>query len=254
MRWDMRGDSAFITGAGSGIGRAVAIKLAEQGVRTAIADIERGRLEETALQVRNAGAQAVPIIMDVSSSEQVARGVAEAQAAFGRIEYLVNLAGIYQTAPVQEITDTDWARMLAIHVNGTFYTCRAVLPEMLKRRFGAIVNTSSLHALRGQELAAHYAAAKAGIMGFTKSLAREVGTHGLRVNAIAPGPIDTPLWRAGMTGSELESRIAQRALAVPMGRLGEPAEVADLVLFLLSDASAYITGQIFSINGGEQMV
>jgi 3-oxoacyl-[acyl-carrier protein] reductase len=192
--------------------------------------------------------------MDVSRSDEVARGVAQARSAFGAIDYLVNLAGISQNAPVQDISDQDWERMLAIHLNGTFYCCRAVISEMISRGFGVIVNTSSLHALRGQKLAAHYSAAKAGIMGFTKALAREVAESGVRVNAIAPGPIDTPLWRGGLTGSDLESRKAQRSLEVPMGRLGEASEVADLILFLLSQRSTYVTGQVISVNGGELMI
>jgi 3-oxoacyl-[acyl-carrier protein] reductase len=144
--------------------------------------------------------------------------------------------------------------MLAVHLNGTFYTCRAVVPGMVARRSGAVVNMSSLHALRGQANGAHYAAAKGGIIGFTKSLAREVSPHGVRVNAVAPGPIDTPLWRSGATGPALEARKRERAKVIPLGRLGEAAEVAGAVLFLLSPAASYATGQVISVNGGELMV
>ncbi|HEY7554605.1 MAG TPA: SDR family NAD(P)-dependent oxidoreductase [Candidatus Binatia bacterium] len=254
MPGEFRGDSAFITGAASGIGLALARRLAGEGIKIALADRESTLLEAALSQMRDGHHTAIAITMDVSRSDEVVRGIARARSAFGPIDYLINLAGISQNAPVQDISDQDWERMLAIHLNGTFYCCRAVIAQMISRGFGVIVNTSSLHALRGQKLAAHYSAAKAGIMGFTKSLAREVAECGVRVNAIAPGPIDTPLWRGGVTGSDLESRKAQRSLEVPMGRLGEASEVADLILFLLSQRSTYVTGQVISVNGGELMI
>lgn len=254
MRWDLAGETALVTGAGSGIGQAVALRLAEQGVKVAVADLDPGRADSTVSQIQKTGQHAVAVVMDVSESAQVARGVAEAQAALGPLDYLVNVAGIFHEGPVQALSDAEWGRMMAVHLNGTFYCCRAVLPGMLERRSGTIVNTSSLHALRGQANAAHYAAAKAGIIGFTKSLAREVAPHGVRVNAVAPGPIDTPLWRGGLTGPELEARKSQRATVIPLGRLGEPGEVADTILFLLSPASRYTTGHVISPNGGELMI
>jgi len=249
MRWDLEGKTALVTGAGSGIGQAVALELAAQGVKVAVADIDPARAHATVSKI---GQSATPVTMDVSDSAQVARGVAEALRALGSVEYLVNVAGIFQERRAHEISDPEWARMLAVHLNGTFYCCRAVVPGMIERQSGAIVNITSLHALRGQANAAHYSAAKAGIIGFTKSLAREVAPH-VRVNAVAPGPIDTPLWRAGGSGAELESRRTQRAGVIPLGRLGEPAEVAAAVLFLLSPASSYTTGQVISVNGGEIM-
>jgi NAD(P)-dependent dehydrogenase (short-subunit alcohol dehydrogenase family) len=254
MPGDFRGENAFITGAASGIGLALARRLAGEGLKVILADRDDRQLEAALSQIRDTGRAALAITMDVSRSNEIERGVSQARAAFGPIDYLVNLAGIGHNAPVHEITDQDWDRMIAVHLNGTFYCCRAVISEMMNRGFGVIVNTSSLHALRGQKFAAHYSAAKAGIMGFTKALAREVAHLGVRVNAIAPGPIDTPLWRGGLAGSDLESRKAQRSLDVPIGRLGEASEVADLISFLLSDRSTYITGQVISVNGGELMV
>lgn len=254
MRWDLQGKAALVTGAGSGIGQAVALELARQGVKIAAADIATAGAEATVKQAREAGADGLAVTMDVSRSGEVARGVAAAEAALGPLDYLVNVAGIFEESPAVEISDEQWARMLAIHLNGTFYCCRAVVPGMSARGSGAVVNMTSLHALRGQANAAHYSAAKAGIIGFTKALAREAGPRGVRVNAVAPGPIDTPLWRAGASGSALETRKRERARVIPLGRLGEAAEVADAVLFLLSPASRYATGQVLSVNGGELMV
>ena len=251
MRWDLTGKTALVTGAGSGIGQAVALEIAAQGVKVAVADVDPVRARATVAKI---GQSAVPVTMDVSDSSQVTRAMAEARAALGSVDYLVNIAGIFQEARAQEITDADWMRMISVHLNGTFYCCRAVLAGMIERRFGVIVNMSSLHALRGQANAAHYSAAKAGIAGFTKAVAREVAEYGIRVNAVAPGPIDTPLWRAGMSGPALEARRVERVKVIPLGRLGVAEEVAHTILFLLSPASRYVTGQVIGVNGGELMV
>ena len=197
MRWDLSGETALVTGAGSGIGQAVALRLAEQGVKVAVADLDPGRADATVFQIQKTGQHAVAVVMDVSESAQVARGVAEARAALGPFDYLVNVAGIFHEGPVQDLSDAEWGRMMAVHLNGTFYCCRAVLPGMLEARAGTIVNTSSLHALRGRPMRPTMPAAKAGIIGFTKSLAREVAPHGVHVNAVAPGPINTPSGAGG---------------------------------------------------------
>ena len=154
---------------------------------------------------------------------------------------------------MEDIADEDWARMFAVHVNGTFYTCRAALPGMIAARSGAIVNMSSLHAVRGQANAAHYAAAKGAIIGLTKSIAREKGPLGIRANAVAPGPIDTPLWRGAVPPDEIDAVMAKRSEVIPMGRLGAPAEVAQTIVHLLGPAASYITGQVVTIDGGESM-
>ena len=143
--------------------------------------------------------------------------------------------------------------MIDVHLNGTFYCIRAAVPLMMEAKFGVIASLSSMHGLKGQEMASHYSAAKAGIAALTKAVAREVSEYGIRINALAPGPIDTPMWRRGLTGEALEQRKSERSKLVPMGRLGEPAEVANLAVFLLSPASSYMTGQIVGVNGGELM-
>ena len=249
----MEGRVAFVTGGGSGMGRETARLLAEAGARVTVCDRDGDAARETARIVEEAGGTARVEEADVSDSGAVNRAVAAAADAFGPIDALVNIAGIYRIAAVEDIADEDWARMFAVHVNGTFYTCRAALPGMIAARSGAIVNMSSLHAVRGQANAAHYAAAKGAIIGLTKSIAREKGPLGIRANAVAPGPIDTPLWRGAVPPDEIDAVMAKRSEIIPMGRLGAPAEVAQTIVHLLSPAASYITGQVVTIDGGESM-
>lgn len=253
MQWDMERDSAFVTGGGSGIGQAIALKLGEQKVRVAVADVDGAKAEETAARITAGGAAALPLTLDVTRPDQVNAAIAKTHSEFGGLAYLMNVAGISQQKPVHEISDADWQRMIDVHLNGTFYCIRAALPLMMEARFGAIASLSSMHGLKGQEWASHYSAAKAGIAALTKAVAREVAEYGIRINALAPGPIDTPMWRRGLTGEALERRKSERSKLVPMGRLGQPEEVADLAVFLLSPASSYMTGQIVGVNGGELM-
>ena len=249
----MEGRVAFVTGGGSGMGRETARLLGEAGVRVAICDRDGAAARETAGIVGDAGGTARAEEVDVSDPRAVERAVAAAAGALGPVDALVNIAGIYQVAAVEDISDEDWARMFAVHVNGTFHTCRAVLPGMVAARAGAIVNMSSLHAIRGQANAAHYAAAKGAVIGLTKSIAREKGPLGIRANAVAPGPIDTPLWRGAVPPDELDAVMAKRSEVIPIGRLGEATEVAQTIVYLLSPAASYITGQVVTIDGGESM-
>ena len=249
----LNGKTALITGAGGGIGRETALTLAGEGARIASLDLDGDAAQATAQAVEAGGGAAWASALDVTDSAAVTSRVAAAEAALGPIDCLVNIAGIYRLADAETITDEDWRRMFAIHVDGTFYCCRAVLPGMLARGAGAIVNTASLHAVRGQARAVHYSAAKGAIVGLTKALAREKAASGIRVNAIAPGPIDTPLFRGALPPRDVETTIAARTSIIPMGRLGRTDEVAGVIAFLLSDAASYITGQIVSIDGGEVM-
>jgi len=249
----MSGRACLVTRAGSGIAREAALLLATEGVRLAIADRNAKGAEDTAATIAAAGGTAEAFALDVADAAAVGAVVAAAERRVGPIDYLVNIAGIYQWIAIEDISDADWRRMFAVHVDGTFHTCRAVLPGMMARRFGAIVNTTSLHALRGQARAAHYAAAKGAILSFTKSLAREKAAYGIRANAIAPGPIDTPLWRGTMTDDEIARTKTSRATVIPLGRLGEVSEVAPWIVFLLSPAASYMTGQAVTIDGGELM-
>ncbi len=247
------GKTALITGAGGGIGRETALTLARDGARIASLDLDGDAARVTADAVESGGGTAWASALDVTDSAAVATRVGEAEAALGPIDCLVNIAGIYRLSPAEDITDEEWRRMFSIHVDGTFYCCRAVLPGMIARGAGAIVNTASLHAIRGQAGAVHYSAAKGAIIGLTKALAREKASSGIRVNAVAPGPIDTPLFRGAIPPGEADALIAKRTSIIPMGRLGRADEVAGVIAFLLSDAASYMTGQIVAIDGGEVM-
>ncbi len=247
------GGVALVTGGGGGIGGATAVRLAAGGVAVAVADFDATSAEAVAQQISDAGGTAHPIVLDVTDPASVADAVASANSALGPVDQLVNTAGIFQWAAAEDISDEDFERMFRVHVFGMHSVCRAILPGMLARKAGAIVNVTSIHAIRGQTLTAHYSAAKGAILAYTKSLAREKSPLGIRVNAVAPGPIDTPLWRGDMTTAEAERTMAERSKVIPLDRLGTPDEVAAGIVFLLSPAASYLTGHIMTIDGGEVM-
>ena len=244
---------AFITGAGGGIGGATAERLAENGVHVAVADLDAGLAEAVADRIVSAGGTAQALTLDVTDSGQVAASVTAAEAALGPIDYLVNTAGIFQWTNAEDISDADFESMFRVHVFGMHAVTRAVLSGMQARKTGAIVNVTSIHAIRGQSLTAHYSAAKGAILAYTKSLAREKSPLGIRVNAVAPGPIDTPLWRGELAEDEIAEKMAQRSTVIPMDRLGTADEVAAGIVFLLSPGASYLTGHIMTIDGGEVM-
>jgi 3-oxoacyl-[acyl-carrier protein] reductase len=240
---------AIVTGAGSGIGRASAHRLAREGYAVAVNDLSPARAEAVAREIADGGGRALAQPGDVSREADVAALVGGAEAVFGPCAVLVNNAGHVHQARFVELAPTDFDRMFAVHVRDTFLCTRAVLPGMLGRRTGAIINMASqLGQIGGVELA-HYSAAKAAIIGLTKALAREVSGSGVRVNAIAPGPINTPL----VTGLSEEWRKA-KAAALPLGRFGEPEEVAAAVAFLASTDASLFVGQTLGPNSGDVML
>jgi 3-oxoacyl-[acyl-carrier protein] reductase len=238
--------TAIVTGAGSGIGQAIALRLASDGYNVLVNDFRLQAAQEIAAQI---GAKAVAIGGDVSIEADVAAMVAAAEAAFGPVTHLVNCAGHVHQGRFTDLSVGDFDRMIAVHLRGTFLCTQAVLKGMLARGAGVIVNIASqLGQIGGIELV-HYSAAKAGIIGMTKALAREVSALGVRVNAVAPGPINTPLVRS-------LSKDWQRAKAaeLPLGRFGEPEEVANTVAFLCSPQASLFVGQTLGPNSGDVML
>lgn len=246
MDLELAGRVAIVTGAASGIGQATARRLAAEGARLVLVDRNAEALETTAGELQAAGGAAEAVVANVADGAAVAATVERALAAFGRIDVLATIAGISSHVRVVDMSEAQWREMLDVHLTGTFLCCRAVLPTMLQQGSGAIVAMSSMYGYTGCVNLAHYSAAKAGIAGFVRALAREVASRGVRVNAVAPGIIRTPLtaWRSA-------EELAARASAVPMGRLGTPEEVADVFAFLAGAPSRYMTGQIVGPNGGD---
>lgn len=241
--------SAIVTGAGSGIGRAIAIKLASVGYAVLVNDLSQDRADATANEIKAAGGIAAAKAGDVSSETDVAATHMAAVDAHGDVGLLVNNAGFVHQALFENLDVGDFDRMFAVHVRGTFLMSKAVLPAMLAAGHGVIVNVASqLGQIGGIELV-HYAGAKAAIIGMTKSLAREVSNRGVRVNAVAPGPINTPL----VMGLSDEWRDRKKA-ELPLGRFGEPEEVAETVAFLASPAASLFVGQTLGPNSGDVML
>ncbi|TBG14251.1 SDR family oxidoreductase (plasmid) [Rhizobium leguminosarum] len=241
--------SAIVTGAGSGIGRAIAARLSQDGYAVLVNDLHLDRAQAVADEIAVAGGKAVAVAGDVSSETDTANVYDVAVSAFGHPRLLVNCAGIVHQALFENLEVADFDRMFAIHVRGTFLMTKLALPSMLAAGDGVIINVASqLGQIGGIELV-HYAGAKAAIIGMTKSLAREVSNRGVRVNAVAPGPINMPLVRE----LSQEWRV-RKAAELPLGRFGEPEEVAATVSFLASPAASLFVGQTLGPNSGDVML
>jgi 3-oxoacyl-[acyl-carrier protein] reductase len=237
--------TAIVTGGGRGIGRSVAEALARDGCRLALTDLNLADMEETASALEKHGQEVRVFEGDVSDAAQAAEVVRKTVEAFGRADILVNNAGITRDSLFMRMKEADWDLVLAVNLKGTYNFCRAAAPVMVKQRYGRIVNISSVVGVMGNAGQANYSASKAGVIGLTKSLARELASRDITVNAVAPGFIDTAMTR------DLPEK-AREALfrEIPLGRLGQPEDVAGAVRFLVSDEAAYITGHVLHVNGG----
>lgn len=242
---------ALITGGGRGIGAATAQLLARQGAAVAVTDVDAGPAEEIAAGIRAEGGRALATACDVTDRAQVEAAVAQAVAEFGRLDILVTCAGIIRDNLIHKLTDDDWDEVINTHLKGTFLAVQAAQRHMVARRYGKIVLLSSTSALgnRGQ---ANYAAAKAGIQGLARTLAIELGPFGINVNAVAPGFIETRMTRAvaERLGVDYEQLKQVVAAEIPLGRVGRPDDVANVIAFLCSDEAAYVSGQTIYVAGG----
>ncbi len=245
----LSGRKALVTGAARGIGHAIAIAFAKEGADVAVLDLKRENAEATAAEARECGVTAIAVAADVGNEEQVKRAVAEATAALGRIDILVNNAGIDTTSTIVDMPTAMWDEMMIVNLRSVFLCSRAVLPAMIERKWGRIISVSSQLAHKGAAEMAHYAAAKAGVIGFTRSLAYEVTRDGITVNAICPGPVDTELFR------NIPEAWRRRKLAeLPIGRAGRVDEIAPVAVLLASDEGSYFVGASLNPNGGDYMI
>ena len=241
---DLSDRVALVTGSGRGIGRAIALKLAEVGATVVVNDIN-GVAQGVADEIQAMGRQSLAVLADVSSSEDVTRLVETVVSTFGKVDILVNNAGISRDQLLIRMSEADWDRVININLKSVFLCTRAVLRHMLKQRWGRIISISSVVGLMGNPGQANYAAAKAGIIGFTKTIAKEVASRGITANAIAPGFIDTE-----MTKRLSENKRQELLKRIPLGYLGSPQDVAEAVAFLASEEARYITGQVLGVDGG----
>lgn len=248
---DLSEKTAIVTGASRGIGRAIALRLGQSGANVACVARNVDKLEETASAIRDAGGGASVHSCDVSDSEQVQATVDAIQEKWGRIDVLVNNAGITRDTLLPRMTDEDWDSVIASNLRSVFLFTRAAGQSMLRAKRGRIINISSISGLMGNPGQANYSASKAGVIGFTQTVAKELGSkrRPITVNAICPGFIHSDMTDvlAEAGGDAFEKVVKQR---IPLQRLGEPEEIADAVLFLASDSAAYITGQVITIDGG----
>lgn len=245
----LQGQTAIVTGAAQGIGRAIAECLAQAGADIAVADLDPGRSVETVASVEKLGRKALNLKVNVADANETKAMVEQVLKTWGKVDILVNNAGITRDGLLLRMKEEDWNLVLQINLNGTFNCTKAVLQPMTKQRYGRIVNIASIVGVIGNAGQANYSASKAAVIGFTKTVGREYASRNVTVNAVAPGFIDTAMTH-GLPADVKETLLKQ----IPLGRLGTPADVAAAVRFLVSEDAAYITGHVLHVNGGMLMV
>jgi 3-oxoacyl-[acyl-carrier protein] reductase len=239
---------ALVTGASRGIGRACALELAKAGAKVALAARQTDKLEEVAAEIRANGGEAFVVPLDLSAQDSIKEGIARVAKEFGRIDILVNNAGVTKDGLALRMKADDWNFVLQTNLTGAFFCIQQVISPMMRERWGRIVNISSVVGEAGNAGQANYVASKAGLIGLTKSLAQELGSRNITVNAVAPGFIETDM-TAGLK-DDLKAKITA---GIPLGRIGRPEEVAGAVRFLCSEEAGYITGNVIDVNGGMYM-
>ncbi len=245
----LEGKKCVVTGGGRGIGRGIALAFAREGADVAVIDRLSDNADRVAAEIRGLGATAFAFGADVSDEASVTKALTDAKRQMGRIDVLMNNAGINTHSQLVDMSVDMWDEMIAVNLRSVFLCTRVVLPGMIERRWGRIISTSSQLAHKGGRQLVHYAAAKAGVLGFTRSLAYEVAQYNITVNAICPGPINTDMSLIGSPEWK-----AQKLSELPLGRYGEVEEVAPTVVLIASDEGSYYTGASFNMNGGDVMV
>jgi 3-oxoacyl-[acyl-carrier protein] reductase len=244
---NLSGRVALVTGAGSGIGRATALLLGQAGARVALVELRPERTEAVAREASARGYEVEGITADVARPAEVERAVQQALARWGALDILVANAGISGDGLVVEMDEAEWDRVLAVDHDSVFYTVRAAIPALKRSRHGRIVCTASHYGVIGKEGMAHYSAAKGGVIGLMRSVALELASHGVTANAVAPGPVQTAIVE------RTPEQVRAREASLPLGRLGQPEDVAGAILFLASDLASWITGHVLQVNGGEYL-
>jgi 2-hydroxycyclohexanecarboxyl-CoA dehydrogenase len=250
----LEGRTAVVTGGAQGIGRAIALGLGEEGCRVAVADVDSSRAALTARDVEALGVEAVAVTVDLTRKDEIAAAVEKVLARFGRIDILVNNAGWDRMGLFVESDEETWDRILALNFRAMLHVCKAVLPPMIERGCGRIVNVASDAGRVGSSGEAVYSGSKGAVIAFSKALAREVARHGITVNVVCPGLIETGLLQSLRDSSVQNAKILEAvARAIPLGRVGVPADVTGAVVYFASPAAGYVTGQTLSVSGGLTM-